>query len=226
MCLILPLWSQPQLGTLRYEISWRLIRAGTVAIENGQPESKVKIESAGLVSTLYKVDDTYLVRADEHHCTQATSLDAQQGSRHLVTEVKYEQGHARYYERDVVKNTIVRESNIELPACIQDVLTGLGSLRRLHLDPGQSTQILMSDGRRAAQVKVEAQAREDVTTPAGTFHTIRYEAFLLNGVVYQRKGRVFVWMTDDERRVPVQLRMRINFPIGTITLALEKELAP
>jgi hypothetical protein len=38
-----------------------------------------------------------------------------------------------------------------------------------------------------------------------------------------RKGRVFVWLTDDERRLPVQIRIKLNVMIGTITLALEKE---
>jgi len=83
----------------------------------------------------------------------------------------------------------------------------------------------MSDGRRAAQVKVEAQEREEVITPAGTFKTIRYEANLMNGVVYQRKGRVFVWVSDDAKRIPVQIRLRLAFPIGTVTLQLQKEEA-
>ena len=80
----------------------------------------------------------------------------------------------------------------------------------------------MSDGRRAAQVKVDVQEREEVTTPTGTFKTIRYEANLLNGVVYPRKGRVFVWVSDDTKRIPVQIRLRMAFPIGTVTLQLEK----
>jgi hypothetical protein len=42
-------------------------------------------------------------------------------------------------------------------------------------------------------------------------------------VVYSRAGRVFVWLTDDERRLPVQIRLRMNFPLGTVTLELEKE---
>ena len=46
---------------------------------------------------------------------------------------------------------------------------------------------------------------------------------LLNGVIYPRKGRVFVWLTDDARRLPVQIRLRMQFPIGTVTLRLQKE---
>jgi hypothetical protein len=73
---------------------------------------------------------------------------------------------------------------------------------------------------------VEAQEREQVKTPAGTFNTIRYEVNVLNNVIYSRQGRVFVWLTDDDRRLPVQIRLRMNFPLGTVTLELEKETRP
>jgi hypothetical protein len=42
-------------------------------------------------------------------------------------------------------------------------------------------------------------------------------------VVYTRKGRVFVWLTDDAQRTPVQILLRLAFPIGTVTLQLQKE---
>jgi hypothetical protein len=31
-----------------------------------------------------------------------------------------------------------------------------------------------------------------------------------------------VWVSDDRRRLPVQLRVRLTFAVGTITLLLEK----
>ena len=219
-------WAQPRLPALSYQAIWRLIRAGTVTIDTGEAESRVKIDSAGLVSALYKVDDTYTVRADERHCVQATWLDAKQGNRHRLAEVNYEKGRARYSERDVLKDTVLRKAETEVPGCVHEVFSGIQLLRGMHLEPGQSTLVPMSDGRRAGQVKVEAQAREDVVTPSGTFHTIRYETFLMNGVIYPRNGHVHVWLTDDERRVPVQIRMRLAFPIGTVLLQLEKQGKP
>ena len=53
--------------------------------------------------------------------------------------------------------------------------------------------------------------------------TIRYEAFLFDNVLYQRKGRLWLWMTDDVSRLPVQIRVRLAFPIGNITLMLDKD---
>jgi hypothetical protein len=70
--------------------------------------------------------------------------------------------------------------------------------------------------------RVEAQPREDVRTPAGSFKTIRYEVFLFNNVLYRRPAHLYVWLTDDRRRLPVQIRVRMQFTIGTITLMLEK----
>jgi hypothetical protein len=88
---------------------------------------------------------------------------------------------------------------------------------------GQSAQIPVSDGRKSAPVKVTAQEREEIKTPLGAFKAIRYETDLMNGVVYTRKGDVWIWISDDARRLPVQIRLRTTFPISTVTLTLEKE---
>src|SRR5438309_10871586 len=37
---------------------------------------------------------------------------------------------------------------------------------------------------------------------------------------FKKKGRMFVWITHDEEKMPVQLKAKIN--IGTITAALSK----
>ena len=99
-------------------------------------------------------------------------------------------------------------------------------IRGNRLEPGQSTQVTLSDGRRTGVVKLEAQEREEIMTPAGTFKTIRYEADVFNGVIYARKGRAFIWATDDADRTPVEIKLRLSFPVGTVTLDLEKQEHP
>ena len=54
------------------------------------------------------------------------------------------------------------------------------------------------------------------------FKTIRYEIYLFNGVLYRRTAHLNVWLTDDRRKLPVQIRARMQFTIGTINLLLEK----
>jgi len=186
----------------------------------------MKLDSAGLVSALFKVDDTYTVRFEPSFCAAESQMDSKEGKRHRQTTVTYDrtQNRAAWVEHDVLDNNkVLRRAQVDVPHCVHDVLGGLLTLRGSTLEPGQSTLTPMSDGRRSAQVKVDAQEREEVTTPAGTFKTIRYEVNLMNGVVYPRKGRAFVWVSDDARRIPVQIRLRLAFPIGTVTLQLQKE---
>lgn len=216
----------PRLGQLSYGIEWRLIHAGTALINIGDGQGTVKLDSGGLVSALYKVDDLYTVHYDDGFCVTSSVLDGKEGNRHRRLEVTVERynNRAAFIERDVLKGATMASGQIEVPSCVHDVLGAIHALRAMTVPPGQSVNLPMSDGRHAAMVKVEAQEREDVTTPAGTFHTIRYEPNMMNGVVYGRKGRVFLWLTDDARKMPVQIRLRLAFPIGTVTLQLEKGL--
>jgi hypothetical protein len=70
---------------------------------------------------------------------------------------------------------------------------------------------------------VDVQAREEVVTKMGKFKTIRCEVFIFNGVLFSRRATLEIWMTDDERHLPVQLRVRLPILVGTITFQLEKE---
>lgn len=213
---------------LSYTVEWRLIHAGNVVVESGPTADAVKLESAGLVSTLYKIEDTYRVQFDSSFCTASSLMNSNEGSRHRETTINFDRNRNRAFliEKDLVKNTIVSRTDVQIPNCAHEVITALKQLRRTKVDVGQSVQLPVSDGRKSAAVKIEAQERERVITPAGAFNAVRYEINILNGVVYSRAGRVFIWLTDDERRLPVQIRLRMNFPLGTVTLELEKEEHP
>ena len=213
---------------LSYTIEWRLIHAGNMVVESGPLSEVLKLESAGMVSALYKIDDTYRVQFDSSFCAASSQMEAKEGSRHRETTINFDRNRNRAFltEKDLVKNTMVSKTDVQIPNCAHEVITALKQLRRTRVEVGQSVQIPLTDGRKAAAVKVEAQEREQVKTPAGTFNAVRYEVNLLNGVVYSRKGRVFVWLTDDDRRLPVQFLLRMSFPLGTVTLELEKEEHP
>jgi hypothetical protein len=220
--------ADPPREKLTYSIEWRLIHAGEAVLEYGPSSASVKLESAGLVSTLYKVQDTYRVDFDAPYCATSSKMDSMEGSRHRETVVIFDRtrNRASLTEKDLVKNTLVSKTDVQIPNCVQEVAAALLRLRRTRVEIGQSAQIPMSDGRKSTLVKVDAQERERIKTPAGTFSTVRYEANLLNGVIYSRKGRAFIWLTDDERRLPVRILLRMNFPLGTVTLDLEKDEHP
>lgn len=211
-----------------YAVEWRLIRAGTAKIVLEPVRSgwqgAVDLESAGLVSKLYPVSDHYTAQMNEGFCATSTVMKAQEGSRRRETIVNYDRarGMTSYVETDFVKNkTTSKETGI--PGCVHEWIGAIKTLRATKLEPGKSETIPMSDGKKFAHVKIEAQEREDVKTPLGVFKTIRYEAFFFDGALISRNARCFVWLTDDAKRTPVQIRVRLQFLIGTINLQLEKE---
>lgn len=212
-------------GKLNYDVEWRLIHAGSAVVEADDAGGRVKIDSAGLVSTLFKVESTYTVHYSQGFCAADTLLTVREGKRHRQRTATYDpdQGRVIFTERDLIKNEIRSSAQIEVPRCVHEALGAILTLRQTPPEPGQWAQVPMSNGQHFAQVRVEAQEREEVSTPAGAFKTVRYEARMMNGVIYERKGRVFFWLTDDEKRIPVQIRLRLSFPIGTVTLRLQKE---
>jgi hypothetical protein len=218
----------PAHETLSYSIEWRLITAGKAQMQWQQDRSgsqiDIRVESVGLVSKLFRVEDVYRARYAPGLCVESSLLTSHEGNRERETRITFDgtSHKASYVERDRVKNTVLLQKEIEVPSCVHDVAGGLYALRTLNLEPGQSTTLPVTDGKTFANAKVEALQREDVKTPEGLFHTIRYEIFLFNGVLFRRPAHLNVWLTDDRRKLPVQIRVRMPITIGTITLQLEK----
>jgi hypothetical protein len=220
----------PAKETLVYNIEWRLFNAGKAKVQWLQEarqgyQVNLHVESTGFVSKLFRVEDDYSGNLSGNLCSESLQMTTHEGSRERETRITFDAAakRASYLERDRVKNSVVAQHEIDIPPCVHDVVGGLFALRTLNLDQGQSTTVPISDGKKSVMAKVEAQAREDVKTPAGVFHTIRYEAYLFDNVLFRRSAHLNVWLTDDRRRLPVQIRVRMTFTIGTITLLLEKQ---
>jgi hypothetical protein len=219
----------PAKETLYYNVEWRLITAGRAKVEwfrlpHADWQVNLRLESAGLVSTLYKIEDNYSAHLSPSLCAESVYMTSREGSRQRETRIGFDAAahRASYLERDRLKNTTLLQHEIEIPSCVHDVVGGLLFLRTLNLEPGQSLVVPVSDGKRSVMAKVEAQSREEIKTPEGAFHTICYEAYLFNNVLYRRPAHLQIWLTDDRRKLPVQIRVRMPFTVGTITLLLQK----
>jgi hypothetical protein len=219
----------PARETFYYNVEWRLITAGKAKVEwTAMPRSaghvNLHLESVGLVSKLFRVEDDYAVNLNPGMCAESSQFTSHEGSRERETRITYDGAahKADYLERDRAKNAVLLQHQIEIPSCVHDVTGGMFFLRTLNLEPGQSATVPVSDGKKSVSAKVEAQAREDIKTPEGVFHTIRYQVYLFNDVLYHRPARLDLWLSDDRRRLPVQIRVRMQITIGTITLQLEK----
>ena len=222
----------PPSENLTYRVEWRLITAGRARLEwntlprQSQPEyqAKLRLESVGLVSKLFKVENDYSAMLNQNLCAVSAQATSHEGSRARDTRVSFDYAarKAIYLEKDLNRNSVVASQEAEIPSCVHDVIGGLYYLRTLNLEPGQSTLAPVSDGKKSVMARIEAQQREDIKVPDGSYKTIRYELFLFDNVLYRRSAHLYVWLSDDRRKLPVQIRVKMQITTGTITLELEK----
>ena len=97
--------ADPVTERLTYTVEWRLIHAGNAVIESGPSSVAVKLDSAGLVSTLYKIQDAYRVQFESPFCATSSLMDAREGSRHRETSITFDRTRSRasLIEKDVNK---------------------------------------------------------------------------------------------------------------------------
>ncbi len=189
-----------------------------------QWQTNLDIASAGLMTRMYKVADTYKIVSDGKFCGVSANFDEEEGKRRTQTRLSFEALHhkVKYDERDLVKNTS-KHSEIEIPPCAYEILGAFTSMRTLAIEPGKSTTIPITNGKKLVNARIESQARESINVDGKTYQTVRYEAYIFDNVLYRRKGRLLIWLTDDADRLPVQLRLQMGFPIGNVSILLEKQ---
>lgn len=214
---------------LTYFIEWHGVNAGTAVIQRTKiPQDdwqfNLDLESAGLVTRLYRVSDHYKMISTSHFCALSTFLDAQEGKRHRQSQMTFHapQRQMDYQDHDLVRNTTTHKQ-INVGTCTHDVVGALATLRTIDLQPGKTAILPVTDGKKMVNARVEAQAKEKITVGNKSYQTIRYEALLFDNVLYKRKGRLFIWITDDADRLPMQMRVQLGFPIGTIQLQMQKQ---
>jgi hypothetical protein len=213
---------------LAYRVEWRLITAGLAQVEisplGPNWQTRLHLESAGMVNRLYRVNDTYRSLTDGQFCGINSNLEAQEGKRHRLTTLTFDNAkrQLQYEERDLIRNTTASKQ-ISIAPCTHEILGALAALRIMKPEPPKTVLMPITDGKKTVMARIEAQAKETLKLDGKTYQTVRYEAFLFDNVLYQRKGRLWVWMTEDAAHVPVQIRVRVGFPIGSITLTLDKD---
>lgn len=214
---------------LSYHVEWHGITAGLATVDMVQPrpdqwQISLDLQSAGMVSRLYHIADKYKALTGSKFCGVSSDMDAQEGKHHKYEKVSFDASHRKveYYEHDLVKNQETRK-DLEAPPCTYEIVGALAALRTIDLEPGKTITVPVTDGKKLANVRIDSQAKETVNVGGKNYPATRYEAFVFDNVLYKRKGRLQVWITDDADRIPVLFRMQMGFPLGTVSVELDKQ---
>ncbi|HWT64652.1 MAG TPA: DUF3108 domain-containing protein [Terracidiphilus sp.] len=216
-------YSFPQKQTLTYSVDWRVFPAGTAVIHFESMGDRERIsasaDAAGAINLLFHVSDRFQSVFDRSKgCTYQFDKQIVEGRRQLNSNLRmdYAQGKSILDEKNLVTG---QSKHVEsaIPSCMTDLLTGVFYISALPLNVGQSFTIPVVDAMHNVPVTMKVEGREEVKTSLGSFKTIRVQPTAEAGVVKNR-GNIWIWYTDDERHLPVQMRARLFW--GTITFRL------
>ncbi|HJW99649.1 MAG TPA: DUF3108 domain-containing protein [Terriglobales bacterium] len=216
-------YSFPTSQTFTYSVDWRLLNAGTTTVQldtvNGERHIVANADSTGAVALLYHVHDrleTFF--HSPTNCSLSLIKHTEEGFRRVETNVRYDYSRKKAVvdERNIRAKSQKHEEN-DVAGCVTNTVAAVYYVASQPLQPGSKLVFPSSDGGKAADIEATVEARESVKTPAGTFNTIRVSAEALNGP-QKGKGRIWMWYSDDARRIPVQTRARAFW--GTMTFHL------
>lgn len=209
---------------LAYDITYLGAKAG-IAVMEVMEKTKLKgrevyhivstAQSNDFVSLFYPVDDRVESFIDvEGFYSHYIKIKQHQGKRKREKAISFDQIQHRAVQ---FKNN--KEKVFEIPPQVQDSLSSLYFFRvKNTIEVGRSVYINVHESEKNWQLEIRGVARERVTTPVGIFDTIKVEAKVQYEGLFMDKGDVFIWFTEDEKRIPVMMKSKIK--IGTITAVL------
>jgi Protein of unknown function (DUF3108) len=206
-----------------YEAEWRLWTAGTARISIDQAMDNQRVsgsaDASGVVALLYPVHDRFQSTFDRRtFCSSTLTKHTEEGFHSRETLINFNLARRRVVlDETNLKSGQAKHVEHDIPGCVTDVLSGIFYLGSLPLAPDATYTFPLNDGGDTVDVRAHVEAREQVKTQAGTFSTIRVSPEASSGVLKNR-GRIWIWYSDDARRIPVQMRARMFW--GTLTFRL------
>jgi hypothetical protein len=208
--------------SLRFSVQWKFIHAGTAWLEvpeavdwKGRPALRLvaRAESNGFVSTFYKVRNRIESIWDrDGHFSWRYAENRREGRYRANNEMLFDYGARRvtYHDGRV----------FDIPDHCQDALSAFYYTRTQPLPLGGSVVFDYHASKKSLPLEVKVLGRDRVKVPAGQFDCIVIEPILKAGGVFKKKGRLLIWLTADERRIPVLMRSKVT--IGSVDVVLQE----
>ncbi len=206
---------------LKFSVRYGFISAGDAYLEipqvrewRGRPVYTLlaRAESNKFFSAFYKVRNRIESFWDTTgYYSRRFYENRREGSYREQNEIlfDYERGEAVYAKDGQA---------IAIPPQCQDALSSFYYTRTQALPIGGSVIFDYHASHKSQPIEVRVLGRQRVDTPAGTFDCVVIEPILRAGGIFKNQGRLVIWLSDDERRIPVMMKSKVT--IGSISVVL------
>jgi uncharacterized protein DUF3108 len=156
---------------------------------------------------------------------QKTTILDEQGKRVRTTESTFDRTKGRMFwtSRDPNNPSAApREAIAEFSGQLQDVLSAIYFIRTQKLDVGKTFDVFIGDGGRVYTIPVKVVEKKRMKTILGRVDVLRVnpELFGPDRLIDDEKGEFSIWISADERHIPVGGRIKTDY--GTFDIKLKR----
>lgn len=207
---------------LEFSVKYGMLPAGTAVMKipeiidyEGYPSFRIisTAESNSVVSVFYKVRDSVETIVDYN------GIFPRKFHKHL-REGGYKADKTTLFDQ---RRHLAIAGNDTVPtyAFAQDALSSLYFIRTRELTPGSEILIDNHTDKKNYPLKVIVYRKETVEVPAGSFDCVVIEPVMRAEGIFKAKGRIWIWLTDDQFKMPVKMKTEVFF-LGSVTAQLKK----
>jgi len=174
-----------------------------------------QVNSTPTFSWFYEVRDRYQTHLD------VDSIYPWHFEQHI------REGH---YRRDFTADfdqinhiVVTSESKFPIPPRVHDIMSAFYYARTLdfsHKKAGDRIHLHNFYKDSTYELDVEFRGRETIKVEAGTFKCLIIEPLAKEGGLFKSEGKVLLWLSDDERKIPVKVSTKVL--IGSISAELRE----
>ena len=205
---------------LVFSIKWGIVNAGTATMSITERKPVSGNDCYHVVATAISnpvFDKIYPVRDRFESFMDSASLQSWAFKKHL-REGKFRRDQVVRSDHEAKTAYYHDGKSYDIVPGAFDILSAFYYIRTTELILGEVVELETHSDRKNYPIRVNVLKKERVEVPAGTFDCIVVEPEL-QGDFFQSDGSLKIWLTDDDRRMPVQMKSKI--PVGSIAVVLK-----
>jgi hypothetical protein len=188
-----------------------IMRVGPTTVVSGRPcyDVRFDVQTTSSFDKVFKVRDRY-----------RTYLDVDGVFPWRFEQTVREGKYSRDFSANIDQKAHVArttDGSFAIPAFVHDILSAFYYVRTLDLHSlkkGQTIMLKNFYGQKTHDLRIKILGREQITVDAGTFDCIVVEPLVVEGGLFKNEGRIVVYLTDDDRKLPVKVATKVL--IGSI----------